>query len=535
MTAGAPGFRTRLRMLAAAGVLLLTACGTPATQAGPAAPPAAAGGGEGAAPVVRTASGQVRGTAQDGLRRFRGIPFAAPPVGDRRWRPPQPATAWTGTRDATRSGPVCEQPASPELPRGTPRSEDCLTLDITAPAGPATNRPVLVWVPGGGFLTGAGSIHDPARLVRAGELVVVTVNYRVGVFGFLAHPDLGRSSNFGLQDQLAALRWVRANIARFGGDPGAVTLAGESAGAMSTCSLMTSPAARGLFRRAIVQSGSCLTGHPAGALGPGVGAVSSWQPIGTVQGTGRALAERLSCTGVACLRKVPADQLLPYTAQFPMVAYGTGLLPAEPAAVFAAGKEAAVPLLQGNTRDEHVEFALAAYPGGRTAAEYSAALRTAFGAAAPRVERRYPAGDFPSPIAALGRVFSDRDWICPTGESGRLHARTSPTYTYVFADPTAPTTSGRPLPGTVRPATAHGSELGYLFDFPDGPALTTEQRALAGQLVGYWARFARTGDPNGPGAPAWPRFGAHATALTFGADSVRTVDLNAAHHCGLWF
>lgn len=286
------------------------------------------------------------------------------------------------------------------MPAGTPQSEDCLTLEVTAPAEPGDNRPAMVWIPGGGFITGAGSIYDPARLVRAGKVVVVTVNYRLGVFGFFAHPQLGDDSNFGLQDQIAALRWVRANIARFGGDPGRITLAGASAGAMSTCTLMTSPSARGLFHRAIIQSGSCLTSHPAGALGEGVAAISSWHPLSTIQGTGQVVTAKLSCGDLACLRDKPAGELLPYTTWFPLIAHGTTLLPQVPAKVFAAGGQATMPIVQGNTHDEHVEFILTACPAGITAKQYSDLLKTAFGTAARRVERQYPAPRFPSPEAA---------------------------------------------------------------------------------------------------------------------------------------
>ncbi|GAA2432729.1 carboxylesterase family protein [Actinomadura vinacea] len=491
--------------------------------------------GEDSGPVIATASGKVRGTVQEGVRRFRGIPYAAPPVGEWRWQPPQPVSSWTGTRDATKAGPACMQPEAPDMPKGTPKSEDCLTLEVTTPARPGRGRPVMVWVPGGGFLTGAGSIYDPARLAKAGDVVVVTLNYRLGVFGFFAHPELGDSSNFGLRDQVAALRWVRANIAAFGGDPGQVTLAGASAGAMSTCTLMTSPAARGLFQQAIVQSGSCLTSHPAGAMGTGVGAISSWHPISTIRDTGQALAEQLSCADVACLRRKTAGELLPHTARFPLLAYGTGLVPQEPAKVFATGKQAAVPLVQGNTHDEHVEFTLAVHPEGITARQYAAMLKTAFGAAAPRVERQYPARRFRSPSAAASRVFSDSGWICPSWKSGRQHARKARTYTYVFADPSAPTPSGQPLPAHVRPATAHGAETSYLFDFPDAPRLTAHQQRLADQLVGYWTRFIRTGDPNGGHSMTWPRLDTANTALKLAPEAVRPINVKTTHHCGLWF
>ncbi|MFI6537149.1 carboxylesterase/lipase family protein [Nonomuraea sp. NPDC050547] len=499
------------------------------TGCGAAVPPAGVKG-----PVVRTAQGEVRGAEDGGVRRFRALPYAAPPVGEARWRAPRPAPAWKGVRDATRPGPACMQLEAPDMPKGTPTSEDCLTVEVTTPARPGANRPVMVWVPGGGFLSGAGSIYDPTRLVETGDIVVVTVNYRLGVFGFFAHPELGRETNFGLQDQVAALNWVRANIARFGGDPGRVTLAGASAGAMSVCTLMTSPPAKGLFGQAVVESGSCLMSHPAGALGPGLGQVSSWHPLGTVQRNGRALAERMSCADVACLRGKKAGDLLPHTGGFPLLSYGTPFVPREPAKVFAAGKEAAVPLLQGNTRDEHAEFTLWAYPGGIGERDYPALLKKAFGAAAARVAERYPRRDHPSAAAAVSRVFSDRDWICPTWKSGRLHARKAPTYAYLFTDPTAPAVAG-PLPPHMGEVTAHGAETFALFDFVDAPGKTAGQRALAERVVGYWTRFVRTGDPNGGGGPPWPRLDGTDRALELAQGAARPYDMKGGHHCGLWF
>jgi para-nitrobenzyl esterase len=517
-------------MTTATRILALAACA--AVLAGCTAAAAAE---QDAGPVVMTASGSVRGSDQQGVHRFRGIPYAAPPTGQRRWRAPEPAHSWSGVREATKPGPACLQPEAPDMPEGTPQSEDCLTLEVTTPAEPGDARPVMVWIPGGGFITGAGSIYDPARLVREGEIVVVTVNYRLGVFGFFAHPQLGDRSNFGLQDQIAAMRWVRANIARFGGDPSKVTLAGASAGAMSTCTLMTTPAAQGLFHRAVIQSGSCLTSHPAGALGEGVGAISSWHPLSTIQGTGQALAAQLSCGNLSCLRDKPAAELLPYTGMFPLLAFGTTLVPKEPAEVFASGGQAAMPILQGNTHDEHVEFVLAAYPQGVTARQYSELLKTAFGAAAKRVERQYPANRFPSAAAATSRVFSDSGWICPSWKSGRHQAKKAATYAYVFSDPSAPTPSGQPLPVHLRPATAHGAETFYLFDFPDGPGLTTDQQRLAGQLVGYWTRFIRTGNPNNAGTTTWPALDGSDTALHLAPGRSRPIDMNTTHHCGLFY
>ncbi|NKY53256.1 carboxylesterase family protein [Nocardia vermiculata] len=255
--------------------------------------------------VVATESGKVRGTGGDRVHQFRGIPYAAAPIGEKRWAAPQPATDWTGVRDATNSGPACMQPEAPDMPSGVPQSEDCLTLDVTVPAGPGKNRPVLVWLPGGGFITGAGSIYDPTRLAQSGDVVVVTVNYRLGVYGFFSHPALG-DSNFGLQDQVAALRWVRANIAHFGGDPNLVTLAGASAGAMSACTLMTAPEARNLST-----ARSFRAVHAEPTIRPGLsGKVSAQSRPGSRSPPSRAPARLWpsSCpapTSRACVRYPP--------------------------------------------------------------------------------------------------------------------------------------------------------------------------------------------------------------------------------------
>jgi len=226
--------------------------------------------------IVRTDFGPVRGTVTSEYRTFQGIPYAAPPVGELRWRPPQPPERWSTPRDATTPGSRCPQLASAEL--GFPGSvdEDCLYLNVITPrsARPGQLRPVMVWVHGGAFLWGAGSDYDARRLAVGGDVVVVTVNYRLGLLGFLGHPSLEGSGNFGLQDQQAALRWVRRNAAAFGGDPGNITVFGESAGALSVCAQLASPASGGLFHRAVMQSGPCMMDWPDNALIPGVPAGS---------------------------------------------------------------------------------------------------------------------------------------------------------------------------------------------------------------------------------------------------------------------
>jgi para-nitrobenzyl esterase len=260
--------------------------------------------------IVRTDSGPVHGTVTNEHRIFSAIPYAAAPVGELRWRPPQPPEPWSTPRDATKPGARCPQLPSAEF--GSPGSvnEDCLSLNVTTPwpADPDRQKPVMVWIHGGGFFGGAGSDYDARRLAVGGDIVVVTVNYRLGLLGFLGHPNLGDSGNFGLQDQQAALRWVRRNAAAFGGDPNTVTLFGESAGAWSTCVHLASPTAAGLFHRAVVQSGSCMMDWPNNALFPGTPAGSPWtarsqvEASGFVRGGGSGLPRSSRCGGVPASR-----------------------------------------------------------------------------------------------------------------------------------------------------------------------------------------------------------------------------------------
>ncbi|MBU3751733.1 MAG: carboxylesterase family protein, partial [Mycobacterium sp.] len=276
----------------AAALLVLTVlagCGT-------ASPPVAAD-------LVGTANGPVRGVAADGYRVFEGIPYAAAPVGPLRWQPPQPPVRWTSPRDATKPGLRCIQDTRVDPDFGLPTNEDCLNLTVWTPAGatPQARRPVMVWIHGGGFLNGSSDIYRARRLVTRGDIVVVTVNYRLGALGFLAHPALagpdGAVGNYGLADQQAALRWVRDNVAAFGGDPEQVTIAGESAGAMSVCDHLVAPESAGLFRAAIMQSGPCQ----AQAALPAATRISV------------DFAARVGCPDPAsaarCLRDLPADRL----------------------------------------------------------------------------------------------------------------------------------------------------------------------------------------------------------------------------------
>ncbi|HWL84722.1 MAG TPA: carboxylesterase family protein, partial [Polyangiaceae bacterium] len=336
--------------IAAAIVLLATACGSNSDASSP------------VPDTVTTDVGQLHGVVDGDVVRFRGVPFAKSPVGALRWAPPQPIPAWPGVREATKSTSPCSQPAQNQDYPQDILNEDCLYLEVTAPTSQSrkgSNRPVMVWAHGGGFVTGAASEYNPQRMVLQGDVVVVTIDYRLGAMGFLALPGLTGGGAFGLADQQEALRFVRRNVAAFGGDPNNITFFGESAGGLSTCMQLTSPAARGLFHRAIVESGGpCLKGLPAGGLGRSVPAVPYVQSRAAADQMGLAAAARLGCTdpatALACMRALPVNKVLTEHQTLAVAAYGgdDALLPSPPLDAMLAGNIANVPVLAGYNRDE---------------------------------------------------------------------------------------------------------------------------------------------------------------------------------------
>ena len=525
----ARGTRWWLPVSAALALVAGLAAAAPAGADPGAADPAERGGGA----VVRTDSGPVRGVLHPEYRSFQGIPFAAPPVGDLRWRPPRPVRPWTEPRDASAPGHRC-----PQSGEGTGGQEDCLYLNVTTPRAPHRGpRPVLVWVHGGGFTSGAGSDYDPHRLVVGGDVVVVTVNYRLGVFGFFGHPALGGDSgSFGLEDQRAALRWVQRNAAAFGGDPGNVTVFGESAGGLSTCALLTAPSTTGLFQKVGVQSGPCTMSWPNDGLYPGLGAGAAYLPRSLVEDGGAQFAAARGCpdpaTALDCLRRQPADQVRadPAADSFSLPAYGTDLLPEDPAVALRAGHFHRVPVLMGTTRDEGRLFASIRSDLPLTEQRYQDLLRGAFGDQAGLVAARYPSGAPSTPGTAWSDVITDRVFSCRTLVADEYTASRTRTWGYEFADRRAPALL-RLGPG-IQPGAGHASELPYLFDL-GRVRLDPDQLRLADQLIGYWARFAATGNPNGGGAPRWDRFPA-VQSLDTGADGIHPVDLAAEHRCDLW-
>jgi len=456
---------------------------------------AAAAGAAPAAPVVHTSLGDVAGVVLGRTAAFLGIPYAAPPVGELRWRSPQPIKGWKGVRPAQAFGHSCWQAVTPEgfgpwtheyVTQGD-ISEDCLFLNVWAPARAKGKRPVLVWIYGGGFNSGSGAlpIYD-GRALAARGIIVVNFNYRVGAFGFLAHPDLtseargGPNANFGLQDMIAALKWVRANIAAFGGDPNAVTIAGQSAGSMAVHDLIASPLAKGLFVRAIGESG----------LPDAAGAPS----LAAAEADGVAFVRSKGAESIAALRTMPAEALAASkggnAVRFGPVFDGV-LLPS-----FAPASH--VPVLAGFTADEG--SALGHDYGSSNPGQLRQLLHDSFGAADGRFAPFYPATTDVERAESNRQIRRDRGagallaWAARHGQS--------PVYAYLW-------THVEPGPQADRWRAFHSSEIPYVFQtLGAAPERDFEgaDRILSDRISTYWVNFVRAGDPNGAGLPRWPTF-----------------------------
>jgi len=450
-----------------------------------------------APPEVRVESGLLRGTRQDGVERFLGIPYAAPPTGARRWRAPAAAARWRGTRDAAAYGPDCMQAQrSGRPPSANPISEDCLYLNVWSPGTDAAEpRPVMVWIHGGGFNFGSGGVptYDGGRLTRKG-VVVVTINYRLGALGFLAHRDLSRetrqgtSGNYGILDQVAALQWVRRNIRRFGGDPGRVTIFGESAGSVSVSILQASPLARGLFHRAIGESTS--------QLDPAAGLMGNLDLRGA-EARGAEYLERLGARNPAAMRALPATRLIDPSALFWPTERDGHVLPEQVYERFAARRQADVPTLIGSNANEGATIRV---PWIRPEADEQAAFAAL-----------YPQPDLvQSSTDAI--QWQMRSWAALHAQTGR-----QPAWLYWF---------DRSIPGREAQGAFHGAEIIYVFDNLDleNRAWTPEDRRLADLMSSYWTNFARNGDPNGPGLPRWDATGPRADRAMQLSASARMID-----------
>jgi para-nitrobenzyl esterase len=511
---------------------------------------ATAHAGSGGAPIVRTGDGAVQGRTVGTVNEFLGIPYAAPPTGHLRWRPPQPPARWQGVRDATQFAPSCPQPPSPFAPHGA-FSEDCLYLNVYTPglhSGDGDGRPVLVWIHGGGLTEEGSSNYDGAKLAADGA-VVVTINYRLGALGFLAHPALasrpgGPAGNYGLMDQQAALRWVRDNITRFGGNPDNMAIAGQSAGGLSVVAQLVSTAARGLFQRAIIESGAFALNQ---------------QPLADAEATGEAFAARAGCPDqtAACLRHLPVSDLLntrPPFVGIPGVVDGKVLT--EPiGAALAAGRFAHVPVLNGTNHDEErlfVDGLMLTVSGGTfvpiphepvTPDNYQANIAAVLGVSTDRaaaIAAEYPPSAYPpsafstSADAAVSALVGDANFACPALQVDRQASARVPTFAYEFNDDNEP----QPYtpPGFITVAT-HESELPYLFDLPNAPfhpAPSPDQQTLAASMRAAWVNFAATGNPATAALP-WPAFGDSQQMLSLVPPQPQAeTDFATRHHCAFW-
>ena len=487
---------------------------------------------------VRVTGGAIQGAVLDGgLRVFRGIPYAAPPVEARRWRPPQPVSPWSGVRPARDFGLACPQAFTELMTEPVAQSgEDCLALNVWSGANdPSERRPVMVWIHGGAYVQGAASQrhYDGAHLARAAGVVFVSVNYRLGPFGFFAHPELsaesGRnaSGNQGLLDVVQALAWVRDNVAAFGGDPARVTLFGQSSGAGIVNALLTAPAAGTLFHRAILESGT--------VLGPMQHLRETWYMLTA----GEAIGERVqkaagipaSATGaLASMRALPtaavqaaADPQRPFSLggnRYAPIVDGE-VLREEPVAALEAGRFARVPVMVGSNENEGAVFA--PLFGPTTVFSYAQLCAFAYGTHANAVLKLFPASSDAEAPLALARSLGMAAFVAPARRMAALMARHGvPAYLYHF-------TKRRPGEVGDRLGAFHGAEIPYVFGtlaerhVPGFGAIGVDDRdrQLSAQMIGYWTRFAATGDPNGGGAPAWPALDPRrGNAMEFGADLV---------------
>lgn len=510
-------------------------------------------GHNGDGPVINTASGSVRGLAVNGVNMFLGIPYAAPPVGSLRWRPPVPAERWQGTLDATAFANTCPQVTELGAFAGpSSTSEDCLYLNVFTTGKQGAPKPVLVWIHGGGNVDGESNDYDASKLATGGplgvETVVVTMNYRMGLFGFLSHPALNGEGhpwgNYGILDQQAVLRWVQRNIAAFGGDPSNITMGGQSAGSSDTMASLLSPLARGLFQRALLESGPSLSFPTADAA----------------LAAGSAFGEAANCNGgdqAACLRNLSTERILQLqgtpNANGPFVVGefvdGT-VIATQPATAWTTGQFNKMPILGGTVRDEaNFTLGITEYFSGppqvpMTPEQYTASVPAA-------VQAQYPLANFGNNAQiAFDRQSSD-DRGCTSLRAIQLMSAQVPTYGYEFIYQTAPYYFPQ-MPG-FQPLAAHTIDIQFLFQNWHGGNLgvnldqvTGQQREISGQettlsdqLVAAWTNFAKFGNPNGAsGNTPWPRFTASSPALL--GENIPLATYPAAqfsmdHKCDFWF
>jgi len=513
---------TRLACLAL--LLLLAACSTRPVQ-------------------VQTTDGRLEGYVTDGVGHYLGIPYAQPPVGALRWRPPLPPTPWQGTLQVVENPTACAQflPLWPDLIG----SEDCLYLNVWTPADkPPGPMPVMVWLHGGGFFLGKGSFgnDDGAELAKRSRVVVVSVDYRLGVFGFMAHPALTAedpahpgSGNYGIEDQVAALRWVHKHIAAFGGDPTRVTVFGQSAGAISVCAHLASPLAAGLFQGAIMESGPCATPLPT---------------LESASELGERVAVGVGCSDAtdvpACMREKSAQEVADVLPPDPTFGFNErsilwwpnidGLvLPRQMMDAFRSGDFNRVPVIAGVTRDEAALLIWMSHNlwlRPLRADQYLPRLEFLMGSRelAEAVAARYPLEDYPTPFDALTATFSDGFFICQTRWLVQALGAHVPTWFYRFDYDRAPF----PIPWADLKA-YHGAEIQFVFDHSlrlVGPGFSEQEEQLATSMLIYWSQFARHGDPNG-GQLQWPPYPIGQQTMLFNLQNRLAGDVTA-QQCRFW-
>ena len=468
-------------------------------------------------PIVKAPAGAVEGQMEGDLRVFKGIPYALPPVGSRRWQPPSPMPRWAGVKQTTEFGPACFQPQNPGksiyswIP--VPMSEDCLTLNIWAPAN-ARKAPVFFWIHGGALTTGSSrdSLYDGTKLAGQG-IIVVSLNFRLGVLGWLAHPELskesplGVSGNYALLDLIEGLKWVRQNISAFGGDPANVTIAGESSGGLSVMYLMASPPARGLFAKAITESAYMITTPELKTAAFG---------LPSAEESGVKLATALHAPDIAAMRAMDAGTLsvaAPAAGFAPFGAIDGQLLPHQLVDVFDKGEQAPVPLLAGFNSGEIRSLRILAPPLAASATAYEATIRDRYGDMADEFLQLYPSTNLEESILA-----TTRDALYGWTAQRLVRKQTAlgqPSFLYLF-DHGYPAADNAGLHGF------HASELPYVFGTSDGtPPLwpkipaTPQETALSDAMIGYWTSFARTGRPQAAHEPDWPAFGSTGAYMAF--------------------
>jgi para-nitrobenzyl esterase len=481
---------------------------------------------------VKTSNGTLQGVIEaSGIHSFKGIPYAQAPVGDLRWKEPQAPKSWTGVRRADHFGPQAMQRAvySDMMFRSAGKSEDCLYLNVWTPAKSAKEKlPVLVYFYGGGFMAGDGSEYryDGESLAKKG-IITITINYRLGIFGFFAHPELTKESlhhssgNYGLMDQHAALVWVQKNIAAFGGDPDKVTIGGESAGSMSVSSQVASPLSKGLFRGAIAESGACLGN-------------SSPKPLVDAEQTGVKFAQTTSATSLADLRKIPADKLMEMAADthFP-VTVDSYFFPEMPQAIFDAGKQMHVPLLAGWNSAE-VDYHSVLGNDSTTIKNYKSALQKLYGDKADAVFKAYPAATDADVPQAATDLAADRFIAFATWKFTDVQSRTSgkPVYRYLFSQKRPAMTNGQSNGNQM--GASHASEIEFaLGNLATNKvyAWTPEDYKVSEQMQTYFANFVKNGDPNGNGLPQWDKLdSANPKTMVIDANSQLTPVTNTSRY-----